>query len=188
MCGSGRHKFVDRADPLTATADLMLVLVLSFSLCDDGRIGQRRRIAERLPLGDVAQQPPHDLARARLRQVGREDDVVGPRDGADLLARRALSARRSALRRRWRAFLQRDERRDRLALDLVRPADDRGFGDVRVIDQRALDFHRADAVAGDVQHVVHAAEQPEEAVLVALRAVAGEVDVRRPLAPGTCLT
>ena len=30
-----------------------------------------------------------------------------------------------------RAFLQRDERRDRLALDLVRPADDRRLGDAR---------------------------------------------------------
>ena len=52
-----------------------------------------------------------------------------------------------------------------------------------MIDQRALDFHRADAMAGDVEHVVHAAEQPEVAVLVALGAVAGEVDVRRPAAP-----
>ena len=83
------------------------------------------------------------------------------------------------------AVLQRDERRDRLALDLVRPADDRRFGDARVIDQRALHFHRADAVAGDVQHVVHAAEQPEVAVGVELRAVAGEVDAGSPLVPGT---
>ena len=66
------------------------------------------------------------------------------------------------------AFLQRDERGDRLALDLVRAADDRGLGDRRVIDERALDLHRADAVAGDVEHVVDAAEQPEVAVGVAL--------------------
>ena len=63
------------------------------------------------------------------------------------------------------------------------PADHRRFGDLRVIDERALDFHRADAVAGDVEHVVDAAEQPEVAVVVALGAVAGEVDVGRPLAP-----
>ena len=43
------------------------------------------------------------------------------------------------------AFLERHERGDRLALDLVRPADHRGLGDLRMIDQRALDFHRADA-------------------------------------------
>ena len=28
----------------------------------DARIGQRRRVAQDAPLGDVAQQPPHDLA------------------------------------------------------------------------------------------------------------------------------
>ena len=79
------------------------------------------------------------------------------------------------------AFLHGDERRDGLTLDLVRPADHRGFGHLRVIDQRALHLHRADAVAGDVQHVVHAAEQPEVAVVVALGAVAGEIDARPPL-------
>ena len=80
-------------------------------------------------------------------------------------------------------FLQRDERGDRLALDLVRPADDGGFGDLRMIDERALDFHRAEAMPRDVQHVVDAAEQPEVAVLVAARAVAGEVRAVGPLAP-----
>jgi hypothetical protein len=54
--------------------------------------------------------------------------------------------------------------------------DDRGLGDGGVIDERALDLHRADAVAGDVHHVVDAAEQPEVAVVVELGAVAGEVD------------
>ena len=91
----------------------------------------------------------------------------------------------SSIRRLGRrdAFLQRHERRDRLPLDLVRPADDRGFGHARMIDERALDFHRADAMSGHVQHVVDAAEQPEVAVGVALGAVAGEVDAGRPPVP-----
>ena len=38
---------------------------------DDRRVGERRRVAERLVLGDVAQQAPHDLARARLRAAPR---------------------------------------------------------------------------------------------------------------------
>src|SRR2546427_13227625 len=38
-------------------------------------------------------------------------------------------------------------------------------------------LHRRDAVTGDVHDVVHAAEQPEVAVLVALGAVAGEIDI-----------
>ena len=86
------------------------------------------------------------------------------------------------------ALLERDERGDRLALDLVRSSDHGGFGDARVIDERALDFHRADAVAGDVDHVVHAAEQPEVAVGVALRAVAGDVDRSVPTCPRYCRT
>ena len=67
------------------------------------------------------------------------------------------------------------ERDDGLALEVVRPADHRGLGDLRVRDQRALDFHRRQAMAGDVDHVVDAPHDPEVAVLVLARAVAGEV-------------
>src|SRR5688572_31674044 len=35
--------------------------------------------------GDVTQQPAHDLSRTGLRQLRGEDDVVRPRQGADLL-------------------------------------------------------------------------------------------------------
>ena len=42
-------------------------------------------------------------------------------------------------------------------------------------DERALDFGGAEAVAGDVEHVVDAADDPEVAVLVAARAVTGEI-------------
>ena len=58
-------------------------------------------------------------------------------------------------------------------------ADDRGLGDFLMIDQRALDFHRADAMAGHVHHVVDPAEQPEITVLVALAAVAGKIFSRK---------
>ena len=71
--------------------------------------------------------------------------------------------------------LTRDEADDGLALQLVGPPDDRGLGDGRVRDERALDFRRAEPVAGDVEHVVDAAHDPEVSVLVAARAVAGEV-------------
>jgi hypothetical protein len=69
------------------------------------------------------------------------------------------------------ALLQGDEGGNRLPFDLVGPLDDGGFGDSRVIDQRALDFHRADSVARDVEDVVHAAEQPVTAVLEAGRRI-----------------
>src|SRR5438128_2721243 len=42
-------------------------------------------------------------------------------------------------------------------------------------DERALDLGGAEAVAGDVEHVVNAADDPEISVLVAARAVAGEI-------------
>ena len=78
------------------------------------------------------------------------------------------------------AFLQRHERGDRLPLDLVRAADDRRFRHARMIDERALDLHRPDAMAGDVDDIVDAAEQPEVAVGVALGAVAGHVHAAAP--------
>ena len=56
---------------------------LAAQLIDDGRILERRQILrDVLVARDGAQQPAHDLARARLRQVVGEADVVGPRDGA----------------------------------------------------------------------------------------------------------
>jgi len=65
----------------------------------------------------------------------------------------------------------------------VRPAHRRGLGDGRVADQGAFDLDRAQPVAGDVQHVVDTAHDPVVAVLVAARAVAGEVEagVFRPV-------
>src|SRR5262249_6450272 len=53
---------------------------------------------------------------------------------------------------------------------------DRGrFRDRRVRDPRALDFHGAQAMAADVNHVVYAPHQPEISVLIAAGAVAGGV-------------
>src|SRR6185503_16501034 len=86
------------------------------------------------------------------------------------------------------AGLQRDERADRLALDLVFLTDDRGFSHLLMVDQGALDFHRADAVTGYIHHIVHAAEQPIVTVLIALAAVAGEIFSREPAPIGLHVT
>src|SRR5688572_15044497 len=48
---------------------LVLVLVLLLEPGHNSRIGQRCRVAKRLALGNIAKQAPHDLSRARLRQV-----------------------------------------------------------------------------------------------------------------------
>ena len=58
----------------------------------------------------------------------------------------------------------------------MREADDRGLGHGLVLDQGALDLGGAEAVAGDVDHVVDAAGDPVVAVVVAAAAVAGEVE------------
>ena len=50
---------------------------------DHARVRQRRRVAQGSALRHVPQQPAHDLARARLGQVRREQQVLGPRDGPD---------------------------------------------------------------------------------------------------------
>ncbi len=71
--------------------------------------------------------------------------------------------------------LQHHEGDDGFALDVVRTADHGGFRHQRVGDQRGFDLHRAQAVAGHVQHVVDASHDPEVAVVVAVRGVAGEV-------------
>ena len=65
----------------------------------------------------------------------------------------------------------------------MRPADHGGFGDARMRDQRGFDLHRAEAMAGDVQHVVDAAHDPVVAVGIAVGAVAGDVVAVLELAP-----
>ncbi len=73
---------------------------------------------------------------------------------------------------------QDDEGHDGLAGGRVGGADDGRLGHLRVRDQRRLDLGRGDVVAGDEHDVVDPAEQPQVAVLVALRAVAREVEAR----------
>ena len=53
--------------------------------------------------------------------------------------------------------------------------DHRCLGDRGMVDQRRFDLGGGDAMAGDVHDVVDAAHEPEVAVLVDARAVAGEV-------------
>ena len=75
------------------------------------------------------------------------------------------------------AGLENDEDGDGVAFEFVRAADGGGFGDGGMADQRTFDFDRAQAVAGDVQHVVDAAHDPVVAVGVAAGVVAGQVHV-----------
>ena len=70
---------------------------------------------------------------------------------------------------------ERDEGGDPLSLQIVGLAHDGRLGHQRMADQRTLDLHRREPMAGDVDHVVDAAHDPVVAVLVAPGAVTGEV-------------
>src|SRR5438270_4838427 len=61
----------------------LLLFDLALELVHHVGIAQRRDVAHGAPLGDVAQQPAHDLARAGLRQVVGPDDPLRPRQLAD---------------------------------------------------------------------------------------------------------
>mmetsp|Transcript_49907 Transcript_49907/g.129989 ORF Transcript_49907/g.129989 Transcript_49907/m.129989 type:complete len:303 (+) Transcript_49907:472-1380(+) len=64
---------------------------------------------------------------------------------------------------------------DPLALDRMRVAHDRRLGHVGVQHHRRLHLGRADAVTARVDHIVDATRDPDVAVLVAARAIAGKV-------------
>src|SRR6516162_5862117 len=66
----------------------LLVLPVADEIVDHGRVGERRGVAEIavLVFGDLAQNPAHDLSRARLRQTGSELNEIRRGNGADLLA------------------------------------------------------------------------------------------------------
>ena len=63
---------------------------------------------------DVSEEPAHDLARSRFREVGREDEAVWSRDLADLVSDVLPQLGRDGMVA-FELALQRDERDDRLA-------------------------------------------------------------------------
>src|SRR5580658_4077017 len=67
---------------------------------------------------------------------------------------------------------------DGFAFNFVGASDYGGFSYRRMAYQDAFDFHGAQPVAGDFDYVVHAAEDPDVAVFVALRGVAGKIYAR----------
>ena len=59
----------------------------------------------------------------------------------------------------------------------MRHGRDGGFGNFRVAHERALDFRRADAMAGNIDDIVHATEQPVIAIGIHAATVAGEIHI-----------
>ena len=97
---------------------------------------------------------------------------------APMTGRRGRAARAASSSLVAHAGARDDEGEDGLPGQRVVLADHGRLRDGRVVDERRLDLDGADAVAGDVHDVVHAAQQPEVAVVVALGAVAREVQAR----------
>src|SRR4051794_8346033 len=74
-----------RAPPvMSAVGKLALFLVLVLERRDHRRIGQRCHVAHGAAFGDVAKKTAHDLAAARFREVGSDQDFFRTRDRADL--------------------------------------------------------------------------------------------------------
>ena len=108
-----------------------------------------------------------------------EPDLVGAGDLADLHTD-VLAQLGSELIARLDALHEDDERAQRLTLELVRLADDRGLRDLRMTHESRLDLGVADPVSRDVEDVVCSSLDPEVAVLVHPGDVTGQVDLVEP--------
>src|SRR5688572_326560 len=78
------------------------------------------------------------------------------------------------------ASLECDEHTERLPFQLIGPADCCSFCNGRMRHQRTFHLGGADAVTGNVEHVVDPTDDPEITVLVLTSAVAREIDIRTP--------
>src|SRR5918998_6603979 len=155
-----------------------------FEVVDNGRVGEGGGISEVvLAFCDAPEDAAHDLAAPRLGQVGAEDDLLRPGVGAYGLPDLVVEFLDEIVGAFAVAF-ENDVGHDGLTLVLVVAPDDGGLGHALVGDERALDLHRADAVPGDVHHVVYPARDGVVAVLVALGPVLDEVLVAEPLPVG----
>src|SRR5262249_23992341 len=115
----------------------------------------------------------HDLARPRLGHVRDDPDVLRPGDLADLHLDRLADLSLHAIA--GDTGLERDVHLDDPAPDVIDHWHGGRLGDLGHGQRRRFELLRAEPVAGDVDHVVDAAEDPEVAVGRLERAVAGEV-------------
>ena len=76
---------------------------------------------------------------------------------------------------RLMAGLKRAEGCDTRSFDFVWHADNGGFYNSVVADQRGFDFHRPESVAGHVDDIVDAAHDPEVATIIPPCAIAREI-------------
>src|SRR2546429_3112663 len=138
-------------------------------------IFERRRVAFDFGAGsNLLEQAAHDFSRTCLRQRFGKTDIVGPGHRPDFPGDMLTQFVADGMVR-FDTALERDERHERLTFQFVGPTHHRGFGHFPIAHQRALDFRRADAMPGHVQHIVDAAHDPVVTVLVLAAAAAGEI-------------
>src|SRR5205807_8250531 len=121
----------------------------------------------------------HDLPGARLRHLRHDVHVLGSRDLADHVLVRLDHAVDDVLAVRYARF-DRDVHFGHASLDLILHGHNGGLGDFRDREAGGLDLLRTEAVAGDIDHVVNAAEDPVIAICRLDGAVAAH---ERPVAP-----
>lgn len=134
--------------------------------------GKRKRTHSRritqlilLPGQNFPQDPPHDLAAASLGEICDDVDRFGRCEGPDALADLEDEFLAESFGRLV-AVLERDECVHCLAGQFISHTDHGRLGNGVVLDQRRLDLGRRQAVAANVDHIVHTSSDPVEAFVV----------------------
>lgn len=144
----------------------------------------RARISQAilLPTQDFPQNPPHNLAAPRLRQIRHDVDGLGRGKRSDALSdlHNHLLLRSIELAT---CILEGYKCVDRLARELVGNTDDSGLTHIGVLDQGSFDFGGRETVAGYVDYVVDTAPDPVVALVVSASAVTGKLSrlVNKPM-------
>src|SRR5579863_4667777 len=163
----------------------LLAHMFAHQLFDDARIRKRRDVPQLVLLvgRDLAQNTPHDLARASFWQPGRPLDRVGGCNRPDLPPNPI-----SQLHPQWLRGLDSGDQGhvyiNALALDVVRKPDHRSLRDIGMRYQSTFDSGGSQSMAGHVDHIVDPAGDPVIAVGVAARAVAREIHAGKGLEVG----
>src|SRR5579859_1721472 len=154
-------------------------LHLFADLLDDVGIGERGDVAGVHVIGNGGENAAHDFAGARFGHVWNDVDVFGAGDFADHGFDRGGDFVLYCFVG-MDSWFERDVHDRHAALDFVDDGNNGGFRDFRQGEASGLEFFGAEAVAGDVDDVIDAAENAVVAVGGKNSAVGGVV---RPIAP-----
>jgi hypothetical protein len=124
---------------------------------------------------DLPENAPHDLAAARLGEIGHDEHGLGGRERTDTpadLQDELLSERIRGIV----AILDRDKGVDSLAGELVRHTNDGSLGDGIVLNQGSLDLRSRQTVATNVHDIVDTAADPVESLMVTTGTVTRELN------------